>query len=329
MAPVSRLRRALRIAAGLAGVGLVATELAARATGASAPGLVLAGPELSIQQTPWGPTWHVGSAAMERRRAGCPGGAAAGDRHRVMLTGADWVHGGGLALDDAPGAALQRALAARADVPVCVETIAEPGLPHNAQLASLRTALYGETAEAVVWSVGPEDVWPAVAAGGAVHRFGPAGGLTGRVPLVPPVLLHSRALALALHRELPTGAPGPDTWSRFLAAALPEMAAAARAAGAGLLVVARPDTDRPFADQGAEADAATASLRSHCAAAGLPFLDLAAELDGTDPADLRPPGTPGPLDADGAETVAELVAPAVHRLLRAERQAVLSPRPAP
>ena len=319
--PVPWSRRILWGAMGLALLSLLGSELVVRLTRPAAPGLVWSDPGVELMATSWGPTWHMGTDAMERRRAGCPGGAEAGDRRRVELVGADLLHGVGLGLDEAPGPALQRALAARADVPVCVETLAEPGLPFNAQLAATRAALYGQSAEALVWAVAPQDAWPAVRQGPALHVFGPSGGLMGQLPVPVEPLLHSRLLSILLHRKLPGHLPSDAQWEEFLEQALPAMVDAAQAANARLLVLARPALDRPFPDQVAAQDPRVAVLQARCAAAGIPFLDLAAEMGDTEPADLQSGAHSGTLDADGAETLAELLAPTLQRLL-AERPAV-------
>jgi hypothetical protein len=312
------LRRLVGLATGLAVLGVVAAEAGVRAARPQVPGLVWPDPGVELHATSWGPTWHVAHDAMERRRAGCPGGFAAGDRHRVVLLGADLLHGGGaLPIDEGPGPALQRALSARAAVPICVESLAEPGLPFNAQLASARMALYGGSAEALVWSVGPEDAWPAVAVGETIQSFGPRGGIDGTALPARAWLGRSRLLATLVHRSLPRSRPSRASWGSFLTEALRAMEETAEHAGARLLVLGRPRLDRPFSDQTAAADPATATLQARCVAAGIPFLDLAAELGDSNPADLRQASAEALLDADGAETLGELVAPTLHRLLPA------------
>lgn len=320
------LRRLLGAAAGLAVLGVVVAELGVRATQPAVPGLIWPDPGIELHSTSWGPTWHVAHDAMERRRAGCPGGSAAGDRHRVVLLGAGLLHGGGaLPIDEGPGPALQRALAARAAVPVCVESLAEPGLPFNGQLAAARTALYGESAEALVWSVAPEDAWPAVAVGATIQSFGPRGGLDGTALPGRDWLGRSRLLATLVHRSLPRHRPSIEDWDAVLPAALEAMEEAADLAGARLLVLARPELDRPFSHQTAAADPATAALQARCVAAGIPFLDLAAELGDTEPSDLRQAQGAAVLDADGAETLGELVAPTLHRLLPTSEELARAP----
>lgn len=321
----------LRAAAAGVVVVLLLGELALRMLPLDPPGVVRASEHVEVQATSWGVTWHGTLDAQERRRAGCPGGADAADRLRVDLVGGAVLHSDGVSAEDSMGPAMQRAMGARVNQTVCVENLAEPGLPFSAQTAAVRLALYGESADALVWSVAPRDVWPAVAVGPDAWNFGPAGGLDDQAPRpmgLPGTastwaLAHSHLLGWAAMASAPRGVPTAAQWDRFLSTAVPSMATVAAEVGATLLVVTRPDTHRPFVDQTAAADPYVAALQTHCAAAGVAFLDLSGELGDTAMDALRGPQTAGTFDNHGVEALAELTAPTLETLLRARATAAV------